>query len=118
MSRELNLPAAARAWGTAEFAQVLGAELEALPAEVLPLEEALAQTSHVAAQPHRVVVLAHRPADDGVFVRIGVFYEGIIAGCSCADDPTPVEPQTEYCELYLWLDPVSGRARLAQAAEP
>jgi hypothetical protein len=118
MSRELNLPAAARALGTAEFAEVLKAELEALPADALPLEAALTHTSHVADRPHQVVVLAHRPGDDGVFLRVGVFYQGIIAGCSCADDPTPVEPQTEYCELHLWLDPASGRALVLEAPQP
>lgn len=50
--------------------------------------------------------------DDGgvIHVRIGVFYSGVVAGCSCADDPTPVEPVNEYCEMSVALDKLSGVA--------
>ena len=30
-------------------------------------------------------------------VKAGIFYTGIIAGCSCADDPTPIDELNEYC---------------------
>ena len=45
-----------------------------------------------------------------IHAKVGIFFGGILAGCSCADDPTPVEPQTEYCELLLTLDRTSGKA--------
>ena len=37
---------------------------------------------------------------------------GIIAGCSCADDPTPVDTTTEYCELQLEIDRESAETRV------
>lgn len=112
MPGELRLPAAARAWGTPEFAAVLKAELEALPQDSLPLAAALTRGSHVADEPHRVRVIAAHERDGLVHARVGVFYAGIIAGCSCADDPTPVEPQPEYCEFTVTLDPHTGAATL------
>lgn len=112
MPGELNLPAAARAWGTEAFATVLAAELEALPADALPLQAGLVATSCVADVPHRVRLVSAREQAGTVNARVGVFYAGILAGCSCADDPTPVEPQPEYCELDLTLDLASARARV------
>ena len=38
---------------------------------------------------------------NSILVKAGIFYTGIIAGCSCADDPTPLDEQNEYCELEL-----------------
>jgi hypothetical protein len=37
-------------------------------------------------------------------VKAGLFYTGIIAGCSCADDPTPVDEVSEYCEVCIEID--------------
>lgn len=117
MPRELSLPRAARAWGGTDFSVVLKAELEALPADALPLQAALTATSHVAQEPHRVRVIAVSREGRQVRARVGVFYAGIVAGCSCADDPTPVEPQPEYCELDLLLDVPSGRAWVGLRAD-
>ena len=48
--------------------------------------------------------------------RVGVFFHGVIAGCSCADDPTPVEPQQEYCELELAIDRSTGAVTISPSA--
>ena len=37
-------------------------------------------------------------------VKAGIFYTGIIAGCSCADDPTPIDELNEYCVVQLDID--------------
>lgn len=110
MPRELSLPLSAHAWGRDDFAAVLKRELEALPPHELPLQEALAGTSHLAPEPHRVRVIHVDQVGTSVRVRVGVFYAGVVAGCSCADDPTPVESQPEYCELELVLNPANARA--------
>ncbi|MEO1767358.1 hypothetical protein [Thiobacter aerophilum] len=112
MSSPLKLPLSARAWGREDFLTVLQRELEALPPEALPLNEGLSGTSHLAPEPHQVRVIRVEGTDNVVRARVGVFYAGILAGCSCADDPTPVEPQPEYCELDLLLELASGHAQL------
>jgi hypothetical protein len=56
-------------------------------------------------------------AESGITViraRVGVFFSGIVAGCRCADDPTPVEPQDEYCEFQFEIDRATDRAAILQ----
>ncbi len=105
----MQLPAAARAWGSADFPATLKRELAAHAAD-LPLQQALTGTSAVSDEAITVVLLdAHADAAQ-IRAKVGIFFGGILAGCSCADDPTPVEPQTEYCELLLTFDRPSGKA--------
>jgi hypothetical protein len=101
------------AWGTPEFAAVLKRELQGLGGDGLPLQQGLSASSQVADAPIEVLIL--RVADEGeaILVKAGVFYSGVIAGCSCADDPTPVGENTEYCELRLHIHKGSGEARVA-----
>jgi hypothetical protein len=60
-----------------------------------------------------VQVLSTQEAAGRIQVHLGVLYAGIIAGCSCADDPSPLDTITEHCELVLDIDPGTGRARAA-----
>lgn len=106
------LPASLRAWGTPDFAAVLKGELAAQAAE-LPLQQALRSTSTVTDEPPTVLLLAARADAGCITAKVGIFFTGILAGCSCADDPTPIEPQTEYCELEIEIDRISGKARVS-----
>jgi hypothetical protein len=99
----MHLPATLASWGTPEFPATLKREL-ASHADELPLQEALTGTSAVANEAVTVVLLDTRADDTQIHAKVGIFFGGILAGCSCADDPTPVEPQTEYCELRLAID--------------
>jgi hypothetical protein len=100
----LPLPVSLAAWGTPAFAAALKRELEALPPGSLPLQQGLAATSFALDEGIQVMVLAAGEAEGAIAARVGVFFSGIVAGCNCADDPTPVEPQGEYCELLLAID--------------
>lgn len=99
----LKLPDSLRAWGTPDFAAKLKREL-AQHADELPLQQALSGTSAVSDERIDVLFLNANADDDCIHAKVGVFFGGILAGCSCADDPTPVEPQTEHCELLLDID--------------
>jgi len=50
--------------------------------------------------------MIHRVAEMENVIRIkaGIFYHGIIGGCSCADDPTPTGENNEYCEVQIDID--------------
>lgn len=111
MSR-LVLAEAARAWGTPSFAATLKRELEG-NAALLPLQQALAHSSSVADTPVTVMVEQAAERDGGLRVTVGIFYEGIVAGCSCADDPTPNNLNTEHCRLLLEIDRDSGESRVS-----
>jgi len=54
---------------------------------------------------------------DALRVRAGVFYKSVIAGCSCADDPTPINERAEYCELEFEIDRKTANARVSLLSE-
>jgi hypothetical protein len=100
------------AWETPGFEAILKAELERLDADVLPLQQGLSISSHVANHQHTVIVLRVTDADGFLHVKAGIFYSGIIAGCSCADDPTPVDEQNEYCEVQIGINKKTAEASI------
>lgn len=96
----LELPETLAALDTPAFAEVLQRELAA-QAERLPLQEALQRTDRALTDGIRVVPLQVEKGEGEVRIKVGIFYQGILAGSCCADDPTPVEPEVEYCELTV-----------------
>lgn len=110
----MHLPDSVRAWGTTDFSATLKRELAA-HADELPLQQALSGTSAVADEAITVVLLAAQADAAHIHAKVGIFFGGILAGCSCADDPTPVEPQTEYCELQVAIERATGHASIREA---
>ncbi len=104
----IKLINALKSWGSSEFESALKEEIQALDAASLPLQQGLTQSSYVSGDALTPVILSARDAPGMILVKTGIFYSGIIAGSCCADDPTPVCEQTEYCELLFEIDKVSG----------
>lgn len=111
----LRLPQSAAAWHTPAFAAVFREELAALGNAHLPLQQGLTHSSHATDTPPQVMVIGKAEHAGVIHVRAGLFYTGIIAGCSCADDPTPVEEQAEYCVVEVRIDLATGAATVALA---
>jgi hypothetical protein len=80
------------AWGNPDFINVLKQEIEQLDGGQLPLQQGV------------------------IRAKVGIFYSGIITGCSCADDPTPAGEQNEYCEVQVDIDKATAEARIALLA--
>lgn len=99
-----SLEKSLNAWGTPGFNQTLKQEVEQLDPLLLPLQQGLSLSSHVADSKFSAIIL--RVSDDTGFIRAkaGISYAGIIAGCSCTDDPTPMSEQTEFCEVLFAID--------------
>ncbi|MBI3772874.1 MAG: hypothetical protein HY272_09270 [Gammaproteobacteria bacterium] len=106
----IRLPESRNAWSTPEFNSVLTREVEALPVDQLPLQQGLSVSSYVVDDKPSVRIISVADTADVIRAKIGVFYRGMIAGCNCADDPTPMEALNEYCELWLVLNKRSGEA--------
>jgi hypothetical protein len=106
-----TLEKSAAAWGSSHFDEVLKTELAQHAAE-LPLQQALAQGSSVADAP--ITVLVQHALDAGGTIRVtaGIFYEGLLGGCACANDPTPECSYNEYCEVEIDIDKVGGQAKV------
>ena len=102
LTRSLN------ALGTPAFESVLKEEIAALGVAGLPLQAGLRTGSVALDDRLQVMILAVEEAPDNLRVRAGLFYTSIIAGCACADDPTPVDENAEYCEVALEIDRRDG----------
>jgi hypothetical protein len=92
------------AWDTPGFRELVKQELEQLDAGSLPLQQGLSQGSHVSDKKYSVMILNVLERSSVIYVKAGVFFSGIVPGCSCADDPTPDNEYAEYCELLLEID--------------
>jgi hypothetical protein len=107
---KLRFPGAVQAWGSPEFAERLKQEIEELDATRLPLQQGLATGSHAVDDKLEAMIIGVSGGDGLIHVRAGLFYSGIIAGCSCADDPTPVDEQSEYCEVQFEINTMTAEA--------
>ncbi|MGB3918293.1 MAG: hypothetical protein WBL07_12735 [Thiothrix litoralis] len=96
------------AWGSEDFQSVFKQEVQALGTAALPLQAGMAHSSHVSGDAMTVMVLDVAETPSLLQVRTGIFYAGVIAGSCCADDPSPVCEQQEYCELRFDIDRVSA----------
>lgn len=109
----IRLTKSLAAWGAPEFPAVLKQEIQSLGSDALPLQQGLACSSYATDTPIQALILRVEDAGEAIRVKAGVFYAGIIAGCSCADDPTPVEENTEYCELRLEINKATAETTVA-----
>lgn len=91
-------------WGETDFKQRFRTYLCQLDASVFPLQQGLKLSSIALPDGIDVMVLSEAENSDAYLVKVGIFYKGVIAGCSCADDPTPVVEQTEYCEVMCSIN--------------
>ena len=93
----IRLTKSLNAWGTPDFEDILKAEIEQLGAEQLPLQQGLSTSSYALDDKLNVRIISVSEEASFIRAKVGIFYSGITPGCSCADDPTPVEEQVEYC---------------------
>lgn len=108
----IRLSKALSAWQTPDFNAVLKAEIEHIDADLLPLQAGLSQSSHAIADKLSAMILGVADEPDCLRVKAGLFYTGIIAGCSCADDPTPVDEINEYCEVRFDIDKSTAETKV------
>lgn len=107
----IHLPDALRAWGSADFAAALKAELETFAASRLPLDGGATPGSYIADEPVVVTLLQSVETAAALQVKMGVFFTEIIVNCSCGDEPVF---QPAYCELRIDIDRTTAAAVLAR----
>jgi hypothetical protein len=113
----IQLNKSLNAWATPKFQEVLQQEIEQMDAGLLPLQQGLSISSHVTDRAIQAMILGVSEEADLLRVKAGIFYTGIIAGCSCADDPTPIAEQNEYCVLQFCIDRKSADTTVILMAE-
>lgn len=105
---KINFARVLAGWRTPAFAEIAGREIERLGVAALPLQEALRHTSYVSEKGFQASILRVSELSDAICIKAGIFYYGVTAGCSCADDPTPLDECPEYCELEFEIDKATG----------
>ena len=108
----IRLTKTLNAWGTPGFEDILKAEVEQLDVDQLPLQQGLSYTSSVTDSQRKVIISRVSDGEGCIQVRAGIFYSGILSGCSCADDPTAVEEQAEYCEVQIEIDKKTAETKV------
>lgn len=99
----LSLPKSLAAWPGEAFTGVLLDELALANPASLRLERLLQHGSHIVDTPE-FMLLGTEADTKNLRVRVGVFLHSVMAGCACADDPTPMDIMNEYGELRLTID--------------
>ena len=105
----LRLAKAFSVWGTPEFTEILKEEIEQLDADQLPLQQGLSTGSYAFDGKFNVMIISVSEDEGFIRARAGIFYSGIIAGCSCADDPMPVNEMNEYRAVRLDIGKKTAR---------
>jgi len=90
-----------QAWDLPDFKETVKAEIEGLHGDLLPLQQGLRQSSYAITNHFSATILAVNEDQGYLHIKAGIFYSGVIAGCNCNDDPSPVNQQNEYCEVML-----------------
>ena len=101
-----------QAWNTAKFTETLKQEICSLAEKSLPLQQGLRYSSIANANGLSVAVLKVTEDNHHVKAIVGLFYTGIIAGCNCADDPSPVDEITEYCEAEFRINKTTAETAI------
>lgn len=109
----IELVNALKAWKTPDFERVLKDEIQKLDKALLPLQEGLSLSNYVSGSEISAVILKITETPDAIRVKTGIFYAGINSGSCCADDPTPVCEQTEYCEVLFDIDKKTAEATVS-----
>jgi len=102
------LPLSLQAFATPAFNTVLKQEVCALDEKLLPLQQGLQNSSYAISDKLSLTVLKVTQDEKSIKVKAGLLYNGIIAGCSCSDDPTPTDETNEYCDVLFCIDKQSA----------
>lgn len=108
----LQLTTILNAWGTPAFEETFRNTIMQMDAALLPLQQGLSHSSYTDGANRSVMILSI--SDDAEFIRVktGIFYTGIIPGCSCADDPTPMNEIAEHCEVQFDIDKITAETNV------
>ncbi|HLD14150.1 MAG TPA: hypothetical protein VJB18_05475 [Burkholderiales bacterium] len=113
----IRLTKTLNAWGTPDFKDILKKEIDQMDAGQLPLQQGLSTGSYAIDGKLNAMIIGVSEGAGFIHVKAGIFYSGIIAGCSCADDPTPANEESEYCVVQLDINKQTAETTVVLLAE-
>ena len=106
-----------QAWDTPAFADILAREVAQLGVDALPLQQGLSQGSVALDDDLTAIVTNVSDGPGYITATISICYSGMIAGCNCADDPTPDNRTSEYCVIRLAIDKATAETTITLLPE-
>lgn len=94
-------------WGSESFKKTLKQELESLEDGVLPLDNAICQGGKADGSNIAALINSTTETNTEVQVKVGIFFDEIIAGCNCGDDPMA---ENTYCDLLVSINKTTAEA--------
>lgn len=117
----ISFPNTLKAWQLngfdTEFTQTFKLEIAQLDHKELPLQQGLSLSSYVSNEKISAIINRTEESPNSIIIKSGIFYSGIIAGCSCSDDPTPLDTQNEYCDLLIIIDKHTAKSSVKLITE-
>ncbi|MCP3849917.1 MAG: glucosamine--fructose-6-phosphate aminotransferase [Gammaproteobacteria bacterium] len=104
MTKLLN---ALKDWKSEDFKKTLKHELESLADGVLPLDRATCQGGKADGNNISALINTATETETSIQVNVGVFFNEIIAGCNCGDDPMS---ENTYCDLLVTIDKTTAES--------
>lgn len=106
-----------QAWNSSDFDAVLKKEIGTITAKHLPLQQALSYSNYALGDNVSARIISVNSNAEFILAKAGLFYTGIIAGCSCNDDPSPVDEVNEYCEVIFSINKQTAEATVSLITE-
>ncbi len=102
-----KLSSSLKNWGSDKFKKNLKQELETLDDGALPLHQAVCQGGKADGSNISALINSAIETDTKIQINVGVFFNEIIAGCNCGDDPMS---ENIYCDLLVSIDKETAEA--------
>jgi hypothetical protein len=94
-------------WGSDAFAETLKHEIEGLEPGILPLLQGSSRGGVPDEREIKAMLLQASEGPDSIQARVGIFFNEILAGCSCGDEPMSLQ---SYCEMQVDIDKSTAEA--------
>ncbi|MCW8855314.1 MAG: glucosamine--fructose-6-phosphate aminotransferase [Gammaproteobacteria bacterium] len=88
-------------WNSDSFNQTLKDEIQNLKSGVLPLHLATTQGGMVDDSNISASIIHSSENDDCIQTKVGIFFNEVVGGCNCHDDPVS---ENAYCEIILSIN--------------
>lgn len=108
----LYLNKSLKASQTEQFKQVFIEEIMSLNLDQLPLQKALRMGSFAINDNLQIMINRISEQNNNLIINTSIFFSSIIAGCNCADDPSPIELNTEYCEMQFSINKSNAQTEI------
>ena len=103
-----------RAWDTEAFAKTLKREIQGLSPGLLPLHSCTRQGGMVDESNISASILTLSSTEDTIQVKLAVFFQEQVGGCSCHDDPVK---ENAYGEIMVNIDKRTADASFSVLAD-